>query len=70
MEKNVDLKRQIKELERELYDSILFKDELWLYHPKNPNYINVISVFKKLEDEIELIERKINDLTFKLNALN
>jgi hypothetical protein len=70
MGENENLKKQIKELERELYDSILFKDELWLYHPNNPNYINVISVFKKLEDEITLIERKINDLTFRLNALN
>jgi hypothetical protein len=70
MGENENLKKQIKELERELYDSILFKDELWLYHPNNPNYINVISVFKKLENEIELIERKINDLTFRLNALN
>jgi hypothetical protein len=70
MGENENLKKQIKELERELYDSILFKDELWLYHPNNPNYINVISVFKKLENEITLIERKINDLTFRLNALN
>jgi hypothetical protein len=64
------LSNQIDELKNKLKDCFLMKEEIWPYHPSNPNFTNPISVFKMLEGEINLIEREINDLTFKINALN
>jgi hypothetical protein len=45
-------------------------DEVWTYHPSNPNFINPITLYKELKDNISSIERKINDLEFKINSLN
>jgi hypothetical protein len=45
-------------------------DEVWVYHPSNPNFINPITLYKELKDNISSIERKINDLEFKINSLN
>ena len=45
-------------------------DQVWTYHPQNPNFVNPISLYEKLKGDLEVLDRKINELEFKINSLN
>lgn len=64
------LQDEIIDLQNKLYALSLVKEEIWTYHPSNPNFINPISLYENLRKDILDIERKINDLEFKINSLN
>jgi hypothetical protein len=64
------LQDEIIDLQNKLYALVLVKEEIWMYHPSNPNFINPISLYETLKEDICNIERKINDLEFRINSLN
>jgi hypothetical protein len=68
---------EIKRLEEELYilNSELtelnsLKSEVWGYHPKNPNFTNPITLFDKIQLDLKVLERRIDEISFKINSLN
>ncbi len=65
-----NIEHEIIDLKNQLVAISYVKEEVWSYHPSNPHFINPISLYESLNLEIENIERKINDLEFKLNSLN
>jgi hypothetical protein len=64
------IEKLILELKEQFLNSSIIKDELWKYHPSNPNFINPIKAFEDCKIELEDISHRINDLEFKLNSLN
>jgi len=65
-----DIEIEIKNLEDKLYTIALLTEQVWAYHPANPDFVNPISLYEFLNSEINVIERKINFLECELNALN
>lgn len=64
------LQEELIDLENQYIYVVNLKEEIWNYHPSNPNFINPITLFEKLKLEIDDIERRINEITFKINSLN
>lgn len=64
------IKNELFDLQNKLIEISYVKEEIWAYHPSNPHFINPISLHESLVLEIKEIERKINDLEFKLNYIN
>jgi len=44
-------------------------DEMWKYHPGNPDFINPIKAYDELKKSIAYLEGKINDLDLKIKTL-
>ena len=44
-------------------------DEMWKYHPENPNFLNPITECKELKKRKLVIENKIQDIDIKLSIL-
>ena len=64
------IEHQILDLNNKMIDLIAIQQELWIYHPANPNFINPIKEYEVLKLEIEELECKINSLRLELNSLN
>ena len=54
----MDQKEQMQLLD-ELMSTIQIMDELYLYHPENPNQVDVVSEFKALAERKVEIEAKL-----------
>jgi hypothetical protein len=70
MKNKNELLFQIEELMNELVSTNQIKDELWMYHPSNPNFINPISSYEKVKSVIKDIEDEIDKLKQQLLTLN
>ena len=44
-------------------------DEMWKYHPENPNFLNPITECRELKKRKLVIEGKIQDIDVKLSIL-
>jgi len=64
------IKNEIIDLESQIQNLLILKEEMWVYHPSNPNFINPIRAYEELKNDINSLERKINLLHVKLNSLN
>lgn len=64
------LEGELSSLNSKLHKLHTLEDEIWLYHPKNPNFINPITLFEKIQADLKALERKIDEVTFKINSLN
>lgn len=64
------LKHELMDLQNQLFTLLNIKDEVWSYHPSNPNFINPIKLYEELKSSIIDIERKINEIEWKINSLN
>lgn len=64
------LDRELFELEEQLKVLSILEKQVWEYHPKNPNFINPITLFGKIKLDKEILEHKINEITLKFNSLN
>lgn len=70
MESKQDLENRINSL-KESYISINnIADEVWSYHPSNPDFINPIRVYEELALKLRSLEEKISSLEFQINSLN
>jgi hypothetical protein len=66
----MDNKSQLDNLKSEYLINSNYLDEIWRYHPSNPNFINPLKEFKNIKDKLNELERKINLLERKNNSLN
>jgi len=69
MDKN-EIKNQLIELQNDLILMNSVKEELWQYHPSNPQYVNVIQSYKKVSNIISVIENKINEINDIISTLD
>jgi len=66
----MDNKTQLDDLKVEYLVNSNHLDEVWRYHPSNPNFINPLKIYKELKDKLDELERKINILERENNSLN
>ena len=64
------LEQEIKGLQDKYFGTSILMDQIWTYHPQNPNFVNPISFYEKLKGELEELDRRINSLELKINSLN
>jgi len=65
-----NIENELIDLQNKLYAIAIIREQVWVYHPANPDFLNPISLYENLGIEIDDIERKINSLECKLNSLN
>jgi hypothetical protein len=64
------LELALEDLQEHLYTLSNIKSEAWIYHPSNPDFINPIRLYENLKEDIANIERKIEEIRWRLNSLN
>jgi hypothetical protein len=64
------LKYELIDLQNQLFALMNMKDEFWVYHPSNPDFVNLIKLYEGLKNDITNIERKIKEVEWKINSLN
>lgn len=64
-----DLENEALNIQNQLIDDCELLDEMWKYHPANPDFINPIKAYDDLKKSIELLENKLNDLDSKIKYL-
>jgi hypothetical protein len=70
METKKDLESRLNSL-RASYISINdIADEIWSYHPSNPDFINPIRIYEELVLKLKCLEEKISRLEMQINSLN
>jgi len=70
METKKDLESRLNSL-RASYISINdIADEIWSYHPSNPDFINPIRIYEELVLKLKDLEEKIYRLEMQINSLN
>lgn len=65
-----NIEEELIDLKNQLIAISYVKEEVWAYHPSNPYFINPISLYESLNVEINNLERRIDDLEFRLNSIN
>jgi hypothetical protein len=65
-----ELEEDLVYLQNEYCDTIQLMEEIYQYHPKNPNFINPISLYEKLKGSLLELECKINEIELKINSIN
>jgi hypothetical protein len=70
MGKKEKLKHELIDLQSQLFALTNIKDEVWVYHPLNPGFMNPIKLYEELKNDIINVERKIKELEWKINSLN
>ena len=68
-EKN-KLEHELIDLQSQLLALSNIKDEVWIYHPSNPDFVNPIKLYEELKGNIVDVERKIKEIEWKINSLN
>jgi predicted nucleic acid-binding Zn-ribbon protein len=64
-----DLENEKLDLQQEIASSYQVLEEMWVYHPANPNFINPIKAYDELKKSVLKLESKINDLELKIQTL-
>jgi len=61
---------ELMDLQNQLLALSNIKFEVWAYHPLNPDFTNPIRLYENLKIDIINIERRIQEIEWKLNSLN
>ena len=64
-----ELNQKLCDLQNEIIEHTLIMDELWKYHPANPNFINPISLYKNLKIEVSNMDAEIENIESMIDAL-
>jgi len=63
---NKELGIEVDNKRAELVNNIIFltqrMDEMWLYHPNNPNKLDVVEEYKSMKDQIDEYQNQLDDL--------
>jgi hypothetical protein len=63
---NKELGIEVDNKRAELVNNIIFltqrMDEMWLYHPENPNKLDVVEEYKSMKDQIDEYQNQLDDL--------
>lgn len=60
------LEDKVVDLQNVLVSNYSIMDELWQYHPANPDFINVIKVYDEVKKQITDMEVQLVDLELKI----
>ena len=63
------LEQNISNIQNELIGYNIMLDEVWQYHPANPDFLNPIKAYDELKKSILGLENKLNDLELKIKHL-
>lgn len=63
------LEQKISNIQNELIGYNIMLDEVWQYHPSNPDFLNPIKVYDELKKSILILEKELGDLESKINHL-
>jgi len=64
-----DLENELVNIQNQLIGDYEVLDEMWRYHPANPDFINPIKAYDDLKKSIGVLENKLSDLESKVNHL-
>ncbi len=64
-----DLEDKICNLQNVLVSNYSVMDELWKYHPTNPDFVNVIKAYDEVKREIVDMEVQLVDLELKIKHI-
>jgi uncharacterized coiled-coil DUF342 family protein len=64
-----DLEEKICDLQNVLVSNYSVMDELWKYHPANPDFVNVIKAYDEVKKEIVDMEVQLVDLELKIKHI-
>ena len=64
------LNHELIDLQNQLFALSNIRDEVWVYHPSNPDFVNPIKLYEELKNNIVDVERKIKEIEWKINSLN
>lgn len=64
-----DLETKVSNIQNELIGYNLMLDEVWQYHPANPDFLNPIKVYDELKKSISNLENNLEDLELKIKTL-
>jgi uncharacterized coiled-coil DUF342 family protein len=62
-----ELEQKLSEVQNSLVNYYTTLDEIWVYHPANPEFLNPIKMYDDLKKSIIVLEMKIVDLEMKIN---
>jgi hypothetical protein len=63
------LEDKISDLQNVLVSNYSVMDELWQYHPANPDFINVIKAYDEVKKQIVDMEVQLADLELKIKHI-
>jgi uncharacterized coiled-coil DUF342 family protein len=63
------LGEKISNIQNELIGYNIMLDEVWQYHPANPDFLNPIKAYDELKKSILTLEKELGDLESKINHL-
>jgi hypothetical protein len=64
-----DLEDKMVDLQNILVGNYNVLEELWTYHPSNPDFINPIKAYDELKTQISGLEKKLIDIENKIKYL-
>ena len=64
-----DLENELANIQSRLINDYEVLDEMWVYHPANPNFINPIKAYDLLKKSIVDLEVKLANLELKIKTL-
>ena len=64
-----DLENEMVDIQDELVSNYSVLNEMWVYHPANPDFINPIKAYDELKKSISKLENKLVDLELKIKTL-
>ena len=64
-----DLENEMVDLQNQLISNYDVLEEMWVYHPANPDFINPIKAYDELKKSIAKLEDKLSDLELKIKTL-
>jgi uncharacterized coiled-coil DUF342 family protein len=62
-----ELEQKLSEVQNSLVNYYTTLDEIWMYHPANPDFVNPIKMYDDLKKSITNLEMKYVDLEMKIN---
>jgi uncharacterized coiled-coil DUF342 family protein len=63
------LGEKISNIQNELIGYNIMLDEVWQYHPANPDFLNPIKAYDELKKTISTLEKELDDLELKIKHL-
>jgi len=64
-----DLENELANIQNQLINDYEVLDEMWMYHPANPEFINPIKAYDLLKKSIVDLEVRLASLELKIKAL-
>ena len=64
-----DLENEVIHIQNQLMVSYNILNDIWVYHPANPDFTNPIKAYDELKKSILALEVKLANLELKLKTL-